>query len=406
MALQITANPRAQGSLSITANSRARFSSVVTLDWDAVTGKPPIYNGLDVVAAPGLLALTDTSGSISARTIQQPASGITVANGGGVAGNPILALANDLAALEGLGSTGFATRTAADTWAQRSIQVPAAGLSVTNPGGVAGDPTLALANDLAAVEGLSGTGIAVRTATDAWAQRSIAVPAAGLTITNPAGVAGNPTLALANDLASLEGLATTGIARRTGTDAWSVGTAVVNSELTTMANNTVKGNVSGSTATPSDLTQAQLTALINLATTLLPGTIPALPNDATKFLNGLGAFSTPASAGSAIKAWANFVGSTGSVTDSAGGVTISRNGAGDYTATFPGGLFANANYILFGTVNSNSAANAQGVVNLYATSTAGAGVVKSATTVRFLTANASTGAPADFGQAYVAFVGN
>src|SRR6266511_2000934 len=50
-------------------------------------------------------------------------------------------------------------------------------------------------------EALSGTGIAVRIAADTWVVRSLAAPAAGITITNPAGIAGNPTFTLANDLA-------------------------------------------------------------------------------------------------------------------------------------------------------------------------------------------------------------
>lgn len=80
--------------------------------------------------------------------------------------------------------------------------------------------------DCSALEALSGTGIPARTGSETWALREIAVPAAGLTITNPAGVAGNFTLGLANDLSAVEGLATTGIVRRTGTDTWSAGTAV------------------------------------------------------------------------------------------------------------------------------------------------------------------------------------
>lgn len=52
-------------------------------------------------------------------------------------------------------------------------------------------------------------------------------PAAGLTITgSPITTSGTFTFALANDLAAVEGLATTGIVRRTGSDTWSAGTAV------------------------------------------------------------------------------------------------------------------------------------------------------------------------------------
>lgn len=108
----------------------------------------------------------------------------------------------DLAALAALAGTGIAVRTAADTWAQRSLAAPAAGFTITNPAGVAGNPTFVLANDLAAVEGLAGTGIAVRTAADTWAQRTITGTASQITVTDGAGVAANPTLSL--DLVALD----------------------------------------------------------------------------------------------------------------------------------------------------------------------------------------------------------
>lgn len=103
------------------------------------------------------------------------------------------------------------------------ITTVGAGLAVSgSPLTSAGTITLALNNDLAALEGLSGTGLAVRTGADTWAQRSLTGPAAGLTVTNGDGVAGNPTLALANDLAALEALSGTDtIYYRSGADTWS-----------------------------------------------------------------------------------------------------------------------------------------------------------------------------------------
>lgn len=74
--------------------------------------------------------------------------------------------------------------------------------------------------DVSAIEALTGTGIPARTADNTWALRSLAAPAAGFSITNPAGVAGNPTFVLANDLAGVEGLSTTGIVIRTGDGTW------------------------------------------------------------------------------------------------------------------------------------------------------------------------------------------
>lgn len=141
-------------------------------------------------------------------------------------GTNVQAFDADLSALAANSTDGLWAHTGAGTGAARTLAAPAAGITISNPAGVAGNPTFALANDLAGVEGLASNGIAARTATDTWAVRTVTGPAAGITVTNGDGVSGNPTLALANDLAAVEGLASTGIARRTGTDAWSVGTTV------------------------------------------------------------------------------------------------------------------------------------------------------------------------------------
>jgi hypothetical protein len=73
-----------------------------------------------------------------------------------------------------------------------------AGITVTNGDGVSGNPTLALANDLASLEGLSSTGIAVRVNTDQWVQRTITGTANQITVENGDGVFSNPTISLAN----------------------------------------------------------------------------------------------------------------------------------------------------------------------------------------------------------------
>jgi len=81
--------------------------------------------------------------------------------------------------------------------------------------------------DLAAIAGLPATaGLLSRTGTAAFAARTLVAPAAGITVADGTGAAGNPTLSLANDLAAVEGLSSTGIVRRTATDTWSAGTAV------------------------------------------------------------------------------------------------------------------------------------------------------------------------------------
>ncbi len=74
---------------------------------------------------------------------------------------------------------------------QAALTAPAAGVTIT---GGAGSITFALANDLAGVEGLSGTGLATRTASDTWTTRTIAGTASRISLSNGDGVSGNPTV--------------------------------------------------------------------------------------------------------------------------------------------------------------------------------------------------------------------
>lgn len=115
--------------------------------------------------------------------------------------------------------------------ANPTLVVAQAGATVNGDLGVTGvvtaaSVTLTGASDLAAIEALTGTGVPARTADNTWALRTLTAPAAGVTITNPAGVAGNPTFVLANDLAALEALASTGYVKRTGSETYSQVTTV------------------------------------------------------------------------------------------------------------------------------------------------------------------------------------
>ena len=137
-------------------------------------------NGQLVIGRTGLAPVL---GSLTA-----PAAGFSITGG---AGTITFALTNDLLALEGIAASGFVTRTAADTWLPRTLTAPVAGFTITNPAGVAGDPTFVLANDLAAIEALGATGIAVRSAADTWLQRSVVATSASIVVAFGDGVGGN-----------------------------------------------------------------------------------------------------------------------------------------------------------------------------------------------------------------------
>lgn len=71
------------------------------------------------------------------------------------------------------------------------------------------------------------------------------------------------------------------------------GAAVTNAKLASMANNTIKGNVSGGLNPPSDLTGTQVTGVLDVFTSALKGLAPASGGGTTKFLRADGAWAAP-----------------------------------------------------------------------------------------------------------------
>ena len=98
---------------------------------------------------------------------------------------------------------GRATSFSTGTLTSLGYVAPAAGLTIsgTNPVTSTGTWTYALANDLAALEALSSTGIPARTTTDTWALRTITA-GTGISIADGNGVAGNPTVTNTGDLSN------------------------------------------------------------------------------------------------------------------------------------------------------------------------------------------------------------
>lgn len=165
--------------------------------------------------------------------------GIAGSTGLAVAGSPLttngtitLTLSSELQGLSGLSSTGFVQRTGAGTYTAANLTAAQVGavllagtgigitiasnlVSVTNTGvtsvaiagstglAVSGSPvtttgtiTLTLGAELQGLSTMSTTGIVSRTAVGTYANRTLTVSGSDISISNPDGVSGNPTLSL------------------------------------------------------------------------------------------------------------------------------------------------------------------------------------------------------------------
>ena len=139
------------------------------------------------------------------------------------------------------------------------IQLSVGGGTVTSVGATSNTAALTIANspitssgsftfdldaDLTAIAGLSGTGFAVRTAADTWAQRSVVGTAGNVVVTNGDGVAGNASINLDTVTQAASGsfvkITLDTFGRVTGN------TAVTTGDITTLVDGTYV-NVSGDT---------------------------------------------------------------------------------------------------------------------------------------------------------------
>lgn len=188
------------------ATARDRLGLVLGTDVQAYDADLTAVAGL---SGTGLIARTG-AGTAATRSITTSGGGLSVTDGDGVSGNIELSLSGDTAALEALDSTGFPVRTGTSTWTQRSVAVSGDGLSITNGNGVSGNPTLSVANDLAAVEGITGTGCAARTGASTWTTRSMIGTSNEITVSNGNCVSGSPTFSLPSSLTFTEKTVTGG----------------------------------------------------------------------------------------------------------------------------------------------------------------------------------------------------
>lgn len=138
-----------------------------------------------------------TSGTVVIDTATQTLTNKTIAFGSNTFSDSLAEANGGLGSNTSALSAGIFVKTATNTYLTRTLIGPVAGITVSNGAGTAGDPTLALANDLAALEGLVANGFSARTATDTWAVRTM-IGGTGITLSNGDGVSGNPAVAITN----------------------------------------------------------------------------------------------------------------------------------------------------------------------------------------------------------------
>lgn len=178
-------------------------STTINLNAHTITGtRFQISNGAYVATGTGAGSLTYFPGSV-AGTVTSGATYDTVMTTSVAQGGTGAQTASGTALdnITGFSSTGQIARTGSGAYAFRTLTAPAAGITISNGDGVSGNPTLVLANDLAAIEGLSSTGMIARTATDTAAVRTITA-GTGASVSNGDGVSGNPTVAVSLSTAS------------------------------------------------------------------------------------------------------------------------------------------------------------------------------------------------------------
>lgn len=205
-----------------------------------------------------------------------------------------------------------------------------------------------LDSDLTAVAGLSANGLIARTGAGAMSVRSIAVPAAGLSITNADGVSGNPTLALANDLAAVEAISTTGFVRRTGVDSWSASAIADGDVPSSLTGKTYNGlsltanatgfSVGGGTTSKTLTLSNSLTLAGTDGTTItFPATSGTLPLNNQTFFIGTTSVAINRASASLSLTGVNIDGSAGSAS-TATSATTSTNLAGGNSTTLLGAI--------------------------------------------------------------------
>lgn len=220
-----------------------------------VSGSPVAPGGTVIITNTGVTSLTQT----------QPAAGLTITNSGStqtLAVSNTFALANDLAAVEGLVTYGFTVRTDDDTWETRVLEGITNRTTVTNGDGVAGNATIDISSSYVGQSSITTLGTVT---TGVWNGTAIPVGfgGTGLTSTPTNGQLdiGNGTGFTRATLTAGTGVSITNGAGSITINATGSGGTVTN--VSVVSANGFAGSVATSTTTPAITLTTSVTGILS-----------------------------------------------------------------------------------------------------------------------------------------------
>ncbi len=218
-------NQVASGGTSLTRRNSLNFGTGFNLSDTGSKTTITLSDSLNAISnlsGSGLLSIQSSSSS-QGRSLASSTGQIVVTSND-------ISLDGLLAALEGYSAYGIVSHSSGSISGSEIFGTT--GIGVQNSDSQDGNPTFALNNDLEGIEGISSSGLSVRTGSGTWDARTIAISGAGLAIEDADGVAGNPTISFTgfwNSLANASG--TVVLYNKTGTSITSVTTGSIQDTL-------------------------------------------------------------------------------------------------------------------------------------------------------------------------------
>ena len=176
----------------------------------AITGSelvPIVQNGVTVQTTTGAISSSPSQTYTYLTVVNTPqlansryvgaTNGLTISDGGAQGlfnistTGALLSLVNS--------SAGFQVKTDATTLTNRSIASGTTGLSVANGDGISGNPTLSLTGQVAALANASFNGLVTLSTSGNITSSTITGTSNQITVTNGSGVSGNPTIAITDN---------------------------------------------------------------------------------------------------------------------------------------------------------------------------------------------------------------